>query len=134
VARWLFGTVDIQSGEGLYQIYEEATSAEVIRHFDDLLQMFPGEHLLLVMDNASFHQSDAIRDYIAHAEGRLELVPMPTYSPHLNRIEQIWNYLRSKVTRNIFWGTIARLCEAAIDFLRTLDFATFLSVVGTHAR
>jgi transposase len=68
----------------------------VIRHLDDLLQMFPEERLLLVMDNASFHQSDATRDYVAHTEGRLELVPLPTYSPHLNRIEQIWNYYATR--------------------------------------
>lgn len=131
VARWLFGTVDVRTGEGLYQIYEQATSAEFLRHVDELLQMFPNETLLLVTDRASYHDSDAVRDYLAHVGGRLELIWRPTHSPHLNAIERLWNYLRANVTRNLFWGRITRQCEAVWDFLAALDLATFQSLMGT---
>ncbi len=131
VARWLFGTVDVRTGEGLYQIYEQATSAEFLRHVDELLQMFPNETLLLVTDRASYHDSDAVRDYLAHVGGRLELIWLPTHSPHLNAIERLWNYLRANVTRNLFWGRITRQCEAVRDFLAALDLATFQSLMGT---
>lgn len=131
VARWLFGTVDVLTGEGLYQIYEQATSAEFLRHMDELLQMFPSETLLLVTDRASYHDSDAVRDYLAHVGTRLELIWLPTHSPHLNAIERLWNYLRANVTRNLFWGTIARQCEAVRDFLAALDLATFQTLMST---
>jgi transposase len=130
-ARWLFGTIDVASGEGLYQVFDHATSAEFLRHLDDLLQLFPDERLLLVADQASYHDSDAVRDFRAHVGGRLEFVPLPTHSPHLNAIERLWGYLRDHVTRNTFWGTLAHQCQAVVDFLDALDFATFQRLMST---
>ncbi len=92
VARWLFGTVDVSTGEGLYQVFPHATSAEYLRHLDDLLQLFPDDRLLLVADKASYHDSDAVRDFlarVAHVGDRLELVPLPIHSPHLDAIERL---------------------------------------------
>jgi transposase len=130
-ARWLFGTIDVASGEGLYQVFERATSSEFLRHLDDLLQLFPDEKLLVVTDRASYHDSDAVRDFVAHVQDRLEFVPLPTHSPHLNAIERLWGYLRDHVTRNVFWGTLARECQAVIEFLDALDFPTFQSLMST---
>ena len=72
-----------------------------------------------------------MRDFLAHVGDRLELVPLPTQSPHLNAIERLWAYLRDHVTRNVFWGTIARQCQAVTDFLRALDLATFQRLMST---
>jgi transposase len=130
-ARWLFGSVDVASGEGLYQAFEHATTAEFLRHLDDLLQLSPDEHLLLVTDQASWHNSDAVRDYLAHVGDRLEFVPLPSHSPHLNAIGRLWGYIRDHVTRNTFWGTLARECQAVVAFLDALDFATFQSLMST---
>jgi hypothetical protein len=131
VARWLFGTTDAASGEGLYQVFEHATSAEFLRHLDDLLQLFPAERLLLVTDRASYHDSDAVRDFLAHVGPRLELIWLPTQSPHLNAIERLWLYLRAHVTRDVFWGTIGRQCQAVCEFLDALDLATVQRLMGT---
>ena len=131
VARWLFGTTDVASGEGVYQVFEHGTSAEFLRHVDDLLQRFPAERLLLVTDRASYHDSDAVRDFLAHMGPRLELLWLPTQSPHLNAIERLWLSLRAHVTRDVFWGTIDRQCQAVCDFLTALDFATVQRLMGT---
>jgi hypothetical protein len=130
-ARWLFGTIDVATGEGLYQVFEHATTAEFLRHLDDVLQLFPNERLLLVTDQASYHDSDAVRDFQAHVHDRLEFVPLPTHSPHLNAIERLWGYLRDHVTRNTFWGTLPHVCEAVVTFLDALDFGTFQSLMST---
>jgi hypothetical protein len=131
VARWLFGTVDVITGEGLYQVFPHATSMEFLRHLDDLLQLFPTDRLIVVTDRASYHDSDAVRDFLAHVGERIELVWLPVQSPHLNAIERLWGYLRSHVTRDVFWGTIARQCQAACAFLDALDFATFQRLMGS---
>jgi len=131
VARWLFGTVAVATGEGVYQVFRHATAAEFLRHLDDLLQRFPDEPLLLVLDRASSHACDAVRDFLAHVGDRLELVPLPTHSPHLNAIARLWGYLRDHVTRTVFWGTIARQCQAVIAFLRALDLPTFQRLMST---
>ena len=131
VARWLFGTIDVATGEGRYQVFRRATGAEFLRHLDDLLQRFPDDQRLLVLDQASSHACDAVRDFLAHVGDRLELVPLPTHSPHLNAIERLWGYLRDHVTRDVFWGTSTRQCQAVCDVLQALDFPTFQRLMST---
>jgi transposase len=125
------GSIDVASGEGLYQVFEHATTAEFLRHLDDLLQLFPNERLLLVIDQASWHSSDAVRDFQAHVHDRLAFIPLPTHSPHWNALERLWGYVRDHVTRNTFWGTLARECQAVVAFLDALDFATFQTLMSS---
>src|SRR5262249_51330585 len=86
IARWLFGTVDVVTGAGLHQVFQRATSAEYLRHLDELRQLFADEGLRLVLARAADHDSDAVRDVLAHVGPRLELVWLPTQSPHLTGI------------------------------------------------
>lgn len=75
----------------------------------DLLPKLP-EKSIIVMDNASFHKSSAIRQLIQNA-GHL-LLFLPSYSPDLNPIEHKW--AQAKAIRK------QRLCS--IDELFTQSF------------
>ncbi|MEM9245691.1 MAG: transposase [Cyanobacteria bacterium P01_F01_bin.153] len=52
---------------------------------------------VLVLDNASFHKGDRIRE-VVHAAG-CELIYLPPYSPDLNPIEQCWSWVKARVKR-----------------------------------
>jgi transposase len=60
----------------------------------------------------------------------LELVYLPTYSPHLNPIERLWRLMRSQVTRNRFYDSLSVLAAAAVNWLSQLPFAQFCSLMG----
>jgi transposase len=61
-----------------------------------LPQLQPGD--IIVIDNASFHHSQAIEDIVAQVG--CELWYLPPYSPDLNKIEQWWfglkNWMRQR--------------------------------------
>ncbi len=61
---------------------------------------------------------------------RLELVYLPTYSPHLNLIERLWHYMRGQLTRNQFFASLPALAQAAVDWLNTVPFAQFCSLMS----
>jgi hypothetical protein len=50
---------------------------------------------VLVLDQASIHTSDALTDRLPDwkAQG-VEIFYLPTYSPHLNRIEMLWRFIK----------------------------------------
>jgi transposase len=71
------------------------------------LQAVGKKALLLIWDNASWHKSLSVRDWIgAHnckvKEGgrgvRIVVCPLPTKSPWLNAIEPKWTHSKRKVT------------------------------------
>ena len=59
--------------------------------------LLPGlfEGQVVVMDNASFHKSQKIRDLIE--KSGCKLVYLPAYSPDLNPIENYWAWLKRKI-------------------------------------
>jgi len=70
-------------------------------------QLPPGQ--VVVIDNASFHKSAAIRESIEQAG--CTLLFLPPYSPDLNKIEKFWpklkHYLRKTLNQfDNFWDAV----------------------------
>jgi transposase len=72
--------------------------------------------LVIIWDGASYHRSQKVRTD-AEALG-FELLPLPGYSPALNPIEELWQWLREEVTQHYCHKTLDQLrqdCFAFID-------------------
>ena len=55
----------------------------------------PGQTVIL--DNASFHKSNALEGIVQSAG--CDLVYLPTYSPDLNPIEKVWSNLKREIRK-----------------------------------
>lgn len=70
---------------------------------------------VVILDNASFHRQAKLRALLLTVE--CELLPLPPYSPDLNKIEPLWNTLKRKVEKDTrkhpcFWDKIdAAFCS-----------------------
>jgi putative transposase len=72
-----------------------------IRHLDDLrrrLRRYKKVHV--ICDNAGFHTSHEVIEYLWKHEGRIEVHLLPSYSPDYNPIERVWWHLHEDITRN----------------------------------
>jgi len=47
--------------------------------------------LIIIADNASYHGSAPIQEYVKQSQGGLVVEHLPRYSPELNPDEQVWN-------------------------------------------
>jgi putative transposase len=127
---YILGSLEYPTGNGLYEIYDRKTNVQVQSHWKSLLDEFPHDFLFVVRDNASSHVTPDLDEFLLDNQDRLCLVPMPTYSPHLNLIERLWKYMRDNITRNVFYVTFTELCEALVDWFRTVPFERFMSLMG----
>lgn len=73
------------------------------------------DHLVLVMDNASYHQTAAVRRWLADHAKRITVFWLPTYSPHLNLIERVWRFVKSKLACHRYWNDRPSLIHVAND-------------------
>ncbi len=126
----LFGSLLYPSGEGVYTVHERKRAAELLEHLQLLIDFKPNAFWFVVLDNASAHTTAAIETFACQHQARLELVYLPTYSPHLNLIERLWRFLRGQMTRNHFYDSLIALVEATIAWLEQLPLAQFCSLMG----
>lgn len=131
--KYLIGSLEYPSGEGLYEIYANKTHLQMKTHWQNLMDMYPDELLFIVRDNASSHTTAKLDDFLTDHKDRLRLVPMPTYSPHLNLIERLWHLMRDQINRSYFFESFTELCEAVIQWLDRLPFSRFQSLMGIYA-
>jgi transposase len=54
---------------------------------------------VVVMDNATFHKGGRIEQLIQNAG--CQLLYLPPYSPDLNKIEQCWSWLKSRIRKQL---------------------------------
>lgn len=128
--RYILGSLEYPTGNGLYEIYPHKTNREVQAHWQHLLDEYPDAFLFVVRDNASQHVTPMLDKFLIDNRDRLCLVPLPTHSPHLNLIERLWHYMRDKITRSHFCGTFKLLCETVVAWLTDLPFERFHSLLG----
>ena len=101
----VIGTVD-QNGYTDFMTYEGNTDTSTVIAFLDMIAKKKKEKLYIILDNAAYHRSQALRDHIAEKhDGWLELIYLPPYSPELNPAELIWAHLKSHGLNRIFSKT-----------------------------
>ena len=109
---YLFGAVcpERAVGAGLVLPYANAEAtglhlAEIGHH------VAPGAHAVVVLDGAGWH---AAGDLVVPEN--LTLLPLPRYSPELNPVENVWEYLRQNKLGLRVWpdydAIVATCCEA----------------------
>lgn len=80
------------NGESHLRFLDEQRKEQICETFEHLRERNPGKRILLVLDNFSSHTCEYTRRR-AHQLG-IDLVFLPTGSPHLNPIEPVWDALK----------------------------------------
>ena len=74
-----------------------------------------GKHSVVIMDQASWHQIHLANDF-----KNITIIHIPPYSPELNPIEQVWQWLRqNKLANRCFENyheIVDSVCEAWNSF------------------
>ena len=94
-ARFSVNMVSAISAQGLlrFMTFEGRMNADRFIEFLKRLTYRANAAIFLVLDGHPVHKSKRVKDYVASTNGRLRLVILPPYSPHLNPDEWVWNWL-----------------------------------------
>jgi transposase len=101
-----------QRGQLSFQVHEGSMNAERFIDFLESLMHDFDTPVFLVVDGSSVHKAKVVTQYVAAAEGRLELFFLPPYSPELNPDE--W------VNKNVKHDRIARAVPLTRDELKAV--------------
>lgn len=88
-----------------------------LEHLDDLRQRLRSYRLIhVICDNAPFHGSRLVQEYLANWSHRLQIHFLPKYAPETNPIERVWWHMHETLTRNHRCKTIEELVTNVFDY------------------
>ncbi len=118
----LVGILNYETGE-VYVEEHKSYDAEVFKHFlCQVLKKYPEGDIVMILDNAKIHHAKLLVDLL-EANPRLHLEFLPPYSPNLNKIEELWGWLKSAVINNMFFHAREEIRDAVnsfVDYLSTV--------------
>lgn len=79
--------------------------AEISRQVDH------GAHAVVILDGAGWHQPGAR----LRVPDNISLLPLPPYSPELNPVENVWQFLRQNHLSNRVYDTYDAIVDACCD-------------------
>jgi hypothetical protein len=114
---YLFGAICPARGVGAAIVAPAANTTFMNLHLQEISsQTTPGAITVLLCDGAGWHQTGGK----LKPPDNIVLLPLPTYSPELNPMENVWEYLRAnKLSRSVWqnYDAILQACAAAWNWL-----------------
>ena len=82
------------------------------RHLAEIsLHVEQGSHAVVVLDGAGWHQTGGR----LQIPNNISLLHLPPYSPELNPVENIWQFLRQNHLSNRIYESYADIVQACCD-------------------
>jgi len=103
---YLYSSVSPHSGDSFTLFLPWVNTEMMNLYLEKLSAAYLDRELLLIMDRAGWHIAKAL--IIPH-NIRIEL--LPPYSPELNPVERLWQWLRRHVCRNRLFDSENRLAD-----------------------
>jgi hypothetical protein len=106
---YLFGAVCPARGVGAALVLPSVSTAAMNLHLAEIsTQIAPGAHAVLVRDGAGWHQTGGN----LKLPDNISILRLPPYSPELNPVENIWQFLRQNHLANRVFDTYDDIVDA----------------------
>lgn len=116
-SAYLFGAICPDRGVGAAIIMPTVNTEAMNEHLKEIsAQVTAGAHAILICDGAGWHQTGGALS----VPKNITLLSLPPYSPELNPMENVWEYLRANKLCGLVWDSyeaIVEACKTAWEFL-----------------
>ena len=86
-----------------------------------------GQKIVIIMDGAGWHQSKKLI-----IPRNMRIIILPPYSPELNPIEKLWQYIKERTIKNRVYKTLPQLEKVVCKFVSGLNPEIIKSVCNVN--
>ena len=90
---------------------------------DEFSKEYSDKDILIILDQAGWHKAKDLK-----VPTNITLMFLPPYSPELNPVEKLWQWLRKEVTHNNLFKTLEALMDALEKEIRKLTPRKFAQI------
>ncbi|MBF0425117.1 MAG: transposase, partial [Magnetococcales bacterium] len=99
--------------------YERANGQNTVDVLQRLRDEFPDRKIKLVWDGATYHRSRLVRN--AAMGLKIDLFPLPGYSPDFMPVESLWRWLREEITYFFCHENSKELIDRVAKFVEKIN-------------
>ena len=102
---------------------ERGNTENIVKALIELTLKYPGKEIVVVWDNASYHNSKELKLKMEEVENlrRVQFIYLPPYSPDKNPIEHVWNEAKNSIS-NLQRADFEDTRDAFETFIRETKF------------
>jgi len=82
---------------------------------------------IIVMDGAGWHKASSLQ-----IPKNIEIMFLPPYSPELNPVEKLWQYIKCHTIKNRIYETLDELEGVVCDFIKNLKPDSILKTCSSN--
>jgi len=123
--RYAFGAVEPKKGRSHFLVLPRCDTKCMNYFLKDLSEQFPKSMILLVVDGASWHKSKGLV-----LPPNILLFYLPSATPEMNPIEQIWKEIRTLGFKNEIFRTLEKVIDRLCETINNLSAETIISITG----
>ena len=117
ISTYIYGAACHNTGQSCALILPRANTHGMNLFLSELsLEIKTGRHVALVVDNAGWHNSKELI-----IPSNITLIPLPPYSPELNAMEQIWQWIKNHFLSNQCYKNYEAILNQAVHAWRELS-------------
>ena len=108
---YIFGAVCPSRDKGVALVLPEVNTDAMNLHLAAISkEIAPQAHAVIIIDGAGWHKSQDLK-----VPDNISLLRLPPYSPELNALENIWEYLRQNFLAGRVFDTYDAIVSACCD-------------------
>lgn len=107
IYSYIYGASCPNTGDS-FGLILPATNTDCMQTYLDALSehIQKGRHVALIVDNAGWHTSKRLK-----IPKNITLIPLPPYSPELNPMEQVWQWMKHNYLSNICFDNYQNILD-----------------------
>ena len=121
-----YGALNLMTGQVLLKALPKGDTKSTIKFLDFLRAKFPNKQLTLVWDGASYHGSEALRDYLHNLNHALApdqwpvtCIKLAPHTPEQNPIETVWGHAKSQLRRTYYtFPSFSKIKQRFVDIIQ----------------
>jgi len=108
------------AGKTHFYLSDSASQRAALAFVKQIRRRYPDMEIIILLDGAPSHKANILKEYVKQ-DKNIHLEPLPKYSPKLNIQEDIWKWLRKRITHNFLFDGPKALSDAIRNSYRHLQ-------------
>lgn len=113
---YIFSGVSPITGDSFSLFLPNVNTQTMNIYLEELSNAYSDCNIMLIMDQAGWHKSHRLQ-----LPNNIQITYLPPYSPELNPVERLWNWLKKHVCRNRLFACEETLMDVLAENLRFLS-------------